>query len=101
MFRPVTPGLLPEWIKLKGEFACVVDELVEQGARVGKAAAALQQLRAGPDGSYTQEELRAKQEDLDWAEFFRQETVALAASIEEKLLTVCKMDKVLRVCNPC
>ena len=45
---------------------------------------ALQQLKARPDGSYTREELKAKQEDVDWAMFLRDETLALAISIEEK-----------------
>ena len=84
MSRPVTPGLLRGWLKLKQEFVGVVNEALEQGARVDRAITALQQLKARPDGSYTREELRAKQVDVDWAMFFRDETLALAISIEEK-----------------
>ena len=84
MSRPVTPGLLRAWLKLKQEFVGVVNEALEQGARVDRAITALQQLKARPDGSYTWEELRAKQEDMDWSMFFRDETLALAISIEEK-----------------
>ena len=99
MSRPVTPGLLREWLKLKQEFVGVVNEALEQGAQVDRAITALQQLKARSDGSYTREELRAKQEDMDWAMFFRDETLALAVSIKEKILTICKMDNMLRVCS--
>ena len=97
MSRPVIPGLLREWLKLKLEFLDVVDEASEQGVLVVRAITALQQLKARPDSSYTWEELRAKQEDLDWAIFFRDETLDLVVSIEEKMLTICKMDNMLRV----
>ena len=96
MSRPVTPGLLREWLKIKQEFVGVVDEALEQGAQVARAVTALQLLKAKPDGSYTRGELRAKHEDLDCAIFYRDETLDLAVSIE-KMLTICKMDNVLRV----
>ena len=84
MSRPVTPGLSRGWLRLKQEFVGVVNEALEQGAHLDRAVTALQQLKARPDDSYTWEELRAKQEDVDWAMFFRDETLALAISIEEK-----------------
>ena len=84
MSRPVTPGLLRGWLKLKQEFVGMVNEALEQGAWVDRAVTALQQLKARNGGSYTREELRVKQEDVDWPMFFRDETLALAISIEEK-----------------
>ena len=99
MSRPVTPGLLREWLKLKQEFVGVVNEALEQEAQVDRAITALQQLKARSDGSYTREELRVKQEDMDWAMFFRDKTLAFAVSIKEKMLTICKMDNMLRVCS--
>ena len=84
MSRPVTPGLLRKWLELKQEFVGVVKEALEQGAQVDRAVTALQQLKARPDGPYGRSSGPSKK---TWTGpcSFRDETLALTVSIEEKM----------------
>ena len=92
---PQSPVLLREWLKYKEEFIGAVEHALEQIVQVTKAREALKQHVAG---SYTLESLKTKREDLDWAAYFRDQALAVACMIEDKMLLVQNMDNALGVC---
>ena len=95
-YRPVTPALLQEWLKLQAEFTVAVENAVEQTAQLRWAMAALQCFLDTPR---TLVEPRAAREELDWAVYWRDETLDYAFYIEKKLNILCALDNLIRVCN--
>ena len=78
------------------ELTVAIDDAMEQAARLREAMARMQQVL---DEHGTLDELQAAREELDWAEYWRDQTLEHACYVDRKIDFVKAMDHMVETCR--
>ena len=96
MYVPVNIQFYQEWLRLTAELTVVIDDAVEQRARL---QGAMNEMQRALDDCGTLDELQAARDRLEWAARWRDEAVERACYIEKKINVVKAMDQLVEACK--
>ena len=96
MYMPVTPSLQQEWLRLRAELLVATDEAVEQAARLRGTMSMMREVVETPS---TLGELQAAREELEWAVYWRDETLEYACYVERKMDMLKALDGMIQACS--
>ena len=93
---PVTPSLQQEWLRLRAELTVATGDAMEQAARLRWTMHHMQRVLEAPS---TLDELQAAREELEWAVYWRDQSLEHALYVDRKLNLLKAMDHMIETCS--
>ena len=93
---PVTPSLRQEWLRIRAELTVASEDAMEQAARLRWTMDHMQHVLETPS---TLDELQAAREELEWAVYWRDQSLEYACYVDKKLDLLKAMDHMIQMCS--
>ena len=93
---PVTPSLWQEWLRLRAELTVATGDAMEQAERLSWTMDHMQRVL---EAHSTLDELQAAREELEWAVYWRDQSLEHALYVDRKLDLLKAMDHMIDTCS--
>ena len=90
---PVTPSLRQEWLRLRAELTVATGDAMEQAVRLRWMMDQMQRILEAPS---TLDELRVAREELEWAVYWRDQSLEHALYVDRQLDLLKAMDHMIQ-----
>ena len=96
MYMPVTPPLRQEWLRLRAELTVATGDAMEQAAHLRWTMDHMQRVL---EAASTLDELQAAREELEWAVYWRDQSLEQPLYVDRKLDHLKAMDHMIQTCS--